>query len=123
MDKNLNPAINQVTDKAVIVAEQKKQKEHQGFMVLIPGLTVWKYDLRDALCEENIHKVEIKKEKAAVNLTIVSEQAAELASVRFSLEFEDGVLYDQALNKKNALKHFNRQIDAMERYRAKYGNE
>lgn len=109
MDKQLNPATSLVKDKTVIVAEQKKQLL-QGFIILTPGLSLWQYDLNEELTEDNIHKVELRKQGGTVTLSSLS--SAEVANTHYTIDNpKPGLLYDQAINKKNALKKFNRQIE------------
>ena len=108
MEKQFNPVANLVKDKFFIVSEQKKQIFH-GHIAVRPGHSFWRYDLHEELTLDNIHKVDIKKDGGTVYIPSLSEP--DKSHTHYTLQDPPpGVLFEQALNKRNALKHFQKQL-------------
>jgi hypothetical protein len=95
--KDFNPFTTE--NKIEIQAEQQQKKETQflGSERKIPGLTLW---------ELNTETMEVKKaEFTKTNASLGSLNADDL-EIRHTVHVKPGCTYLQALNEKNARKHF-----------------
>jgi hypothetical protein len=83
-------------DRVQVVAEQKKQLQYKGSMMLKKGLKVWK-------CKDG--KVSELSENDYIETVVLHSSDGNIKKKR-RVRMEKGAYYLQALNMKNALRKF-----------------